>query len=521
MIKQSKIICVAAIATITFFVQAQTVKVTKYKGGRSCAVSLTFDDGLQEHYTLVVPHLNRYGLKGTFGINGVCIGDLDNHYAPRLTWQQCKEVASQGHEIDNHSWSHPNLTELDASTLQQEIDKNDSVIEQAIGKRPVSFLYPYNAFNPTVKGACEQGKVGSRINQWALGQVNSKQTAATMTDWIQKQKENGTWGVTMTHGIYTAWDAWKEPWLLWDFFRDLAYQNDSIWTSTFAQVQAYVKEYDNIQLKTKKRKGQLIVTPVMTLDKNLFSEPLTLEIGNLITSKPIEVIQQGHRLKVMKKENKCYVDIDPYGGDITIAYMNEDPLKDKVINVIGDSYVQNHSRPFEETWHYKVAAKHGMTYHNYGRNGGCVAFDRTNRGFGKPLYVRYKDMADDADYVLVIAGHNDAYLVDMNTDSLAVFDKHLVDFCQGLRTKYPKAKIGWVTPWNVHDTVFPLIISRIEAVCPLYGIKVLNSGLTSGINPNDAGFRKKYFQEEDDNAHLSSAGHDLLVEWGEQFLLSL
>ena len=29
----------------------------------------------------------------------------------------------------------------------------------------------------------------------------------------------------------------------------------------------------------------------------------------------------------------------------------------QVVNVIGDSYVANHKRPKEETWHYKLAAE--------------------------------------------------------------------------------------------------------------------------------------------------------------------
>ena len=52
----------------------------------------------------------------------------------------------------------------------------------------------------------------------------------------------------------------------------------------------------------------------------------------------------------------------------------------KIINVIGDSYVRNHKRPVEETWHYKMAQRLGFAYNNYGRNGGCVAFDRTHDG---------------------------------------------------------------------------------------------------------------------------------------------
>ena len=34
------------------------------------------------------------------------------------------------------------------------------------------------------------------------------------------------------------------------------------------------------------------------------------------------------------------------------------PLYGKTINVIGDSYVKNHRRPYEEAWHYLVAGKY-------------------------------------------------------------------------------------------------------------------------------------------------------------------
>ena len=52
------------------------------------------------------------------------------------------------------------------------------------------------------------------------------------------------------------------------------------------------------------------------------------------------------------------------------------PLYGKTINVIGDSYVKNHRRPYEESWHCLVAEKYKMKYRNYGRNGRCLVFDR-------------------------------------------------------------------------------------------------------------------------------------------------
>ena len=113
---------------LSLSVKSQTVSVADFLGDRQAAVSLTFDDGIQEHYTLVAPHLNRYALRGTFGINGKFMGDIDDHFAPRLTWEECRRMVADGHEICNHSWSHPNLTAIDRRTLLMEIRKNDSII---------------------------------------------------------------------------------------------------------------------------------------------------------------------------------------------------------------------------------------------------------------------------------------------------------------------------------------------------------------------------------------------------------
>lgn len=69
-------------------------------------------------------------------------------------------------------------------------------------------------------------------------------------------------------------------------------------------------------------------------------------------------------------------------------------LYGKRMVIMGDSYVKNHVRPVSETWHYKLAAKYHMEYHNYGWNGNCIAFDRTAQGFGPALCERYVTMTD-------------------------------------------------------------------------------------------------------------------------------
>lgn len=190
----------------------------------------------------------------------------------------------------------------------------------------------------------------------------------------------------------------------------------------------------------------------------------------------------------------------------------------KTINVIGDSYVANHKAPKEEAWHYKMAKAMGMKYNNYGKNGACVAFDRTHDGrhnFGPAIYTKAPMMDPAADYVLIIAGHNDAGKVNNNADSLRMFRDSLTVFINNVRVQCPKARIGYVTPWYVDRPGFAEVCCVIREVCEENGIPVLmNYSPECPIKVRDGEFRKKYFQGPNDMAHLNKYGHDLFLPIG-------
>lgn len=190
-------------------------------------------------------------------------------------------------------------------------------------------------------------------------------------------------------------------------------------------------------------------------------------------------------------------------------------LSAQTINVIGDSYVANHRCPKEESWHSKLAAELGYTYNNYGRNGSCIAFDRTHDGkynFGPAMWVRYKAMDPNADYVIIIAGHNDAEKVKNNADSLAMFQDSLEVLLTGIEQLCPKAKIGFVTPWYVDRPGFQPVCKVIKKLCKKHHIPVLwNCDKKCVIKVRDAEFRKQYFQGPNDTAHLNAKGHNLFL----------
>ena len=208
------------------------------------------------------------------------------------------------------------------------------------------------------------------------------------------------------------------------------------------------------------------------------------------------------------------------------------PFAGKKIAFIGDSYVQNHRRPITETWHCRLAEKFGMHYYNYGRNGNCIVFANPRRG--APIAKRFGEIPRDVDYLVVIAGHNDACdiaqlggqhsIPDPTAEQqaeqmkrLAEFKAGLAGFIDGLRKRYPRATLVFVTPWAVERPFFAEVIAAIKEETAKAGVACYDAASLSDIDPNDADFRKRYFQGEKDTAHLTYEGHGLMLEKMEGF----
>ncbi len=78
---------------------------TPYPPGCRGAVSLTFDDGLHSQLEVAVPLLTDRGLRATFYLNPRGRNPDSDDWLER--WAGWKQVAEQGHELGNHSLTHP------------------------------------------------------------------------------------------------------------------------------------------------------------------------------------------------------------------------------------------------------------------------------------------------------------------------------------------------------------------------------------------------------------------------------
>lgn len=104
-------------------------------GGGARKVALTFDDGPDPQYTpLILDALHQAGAPGTFFIIGVN-GELNPDILRR-------EVA-QGHEIGNHTFTHPNISSISSTQFQLELSATQRLLASAVGRHSLLFRPPY------------------------------------------------------------------------------------------------------------------------------------------------------------------------------------------------------------------------------------------------------------------------------------------------------------------------------------------------------------------------------------------
>ncbi|MFD8752390.1 polysaccharide deacetylase family protein [Kitasatospora sp. NPDC059577] len=126
------------------------------KGGK--VVYLTFDDGPSPAYTpKVLATLARYGVRATFFEIGQ---NVAAH--PSLTGQ----VAQQGHSVQNHSWSHPDLRRLSAGAVDSQVSATDRAIRARTDRTPTCLRPPYGAVDGTVRSRA--AALGKQVVLWSV-----------------------------------------------------------------------------------------------------------------------------------------------------------------------------------------------------------------------------------------------------------------------------------------------------------------------------------------------------------------
>lgn len=128
---------------------------------RQKVIALTFDDGPSDKTTpTILTILKKKKVPATFFM----LGQQAEKF-PDLV----KTIADDGHELANHSYSHPNLTELSADETRQQINQTQAAIYKASGILPKYVRPPYGSFNYETAVA-----IGLPLVNWSVDSLDWK-----------------------------------------------------------------------------------------------------------------------------------------------------------------------------------------------------------------------------------------------------------------------------------------------------------------------------------------------------------
>lgn len=111
--------------------------------------------------------LDEYSVKTTFFVAGYWVDKYPEYVV---------EIARRGHELGNHSYSHPHMNSLTDSGIITELEKNHAMIVDLTGQEAFLFRPPFGEYNNKVIESAKS--IGYYTIQWSIDSLDWKNTTS-------------------------------------------------------------------------------------------------------------------------------------------------------------------------------------------------------------------------------------------------------------------------------------------------------------------------------------------------------
>ncbi len=159
-------------------VYPNTYTVNQY-GYKPNEVALSFDDGPDPKWTpRILDILKRKGVHGTF----MLIGEEAQQNIGLM-----KRIVDEGNEIGNHTYTHPDISEISPQPLDMEISLTNRLFASKLGIQPLYFRPPYDIDEEP--DTDDQAAPITRVQQDGLTVVGNK---LDTDDWDERIRKTPT-----------------------------------------------------------------------------------------------------------------------------------------------------------------------------------------------------------------------------------------------------------------------------------------------------------------------------------------
>ncbi len=181
-------------------------------------VALTFDMCQDPLYpagfdAAIVEALQRYNIPATFFMGGDWMRTHPN--------ETMVLAANPNFELGNHSWSHPDFTQLNGEEIGQEIDMTEDMLFRLTGRHSRLFRLPSGLYNEFTLQTIAQH--GLYTIQWdsVTGDPDPDFDAATILAEVQRTVRDGS--IIIMHGNGRGWHTAEALPLIIDYLHGKGY----------------------------------------------------------------------------------------------------------------------------------------------------------------------------------------------------------------------------------------------------------------------------------------------------------
>ena len=152
-------------------------------------MAITLDAAYGDKNTLeLLGILDEFGVKCTFFVTGGWATTYPHHM---------KDIVNRGHEIGNHSYSHPEMTTKGPDVMYRQIERASQAIHETAGVWPTLFRPPYGDTNEKLRAVSRA--LGCEVIMWTIDSRDFNPDLAYKTIWARITKEVGPGHIILFH----------------------------------------------------------------------------------------------------------------------------------------------------------------------------------------------------------------------------------------------------------------------------------------------------------------------------------
>ncbi len=251
-------------------------RIAHWKGDKTAAFMLMFDDSAMSQVKIAVPELVKREMVGTFYVNA----GSGQYSALKDDWE--KKLPALGMEIANHTFTHKGA--VDVAALEEELAKNNEVIYRVVsGGKPKLVSFGIPGVDPG-KWNISKAQLAEELPKFHLIERPSVdghfafihlKTADEMYKWVQQALDTGSAQYVLFHGVGGDWLTCPLPEFT-ALLDKLAAVHDKLWIAGHIAVHQYETERETASALASSDGKKITVKLSCKADPAFYDQPLTL-----------------------------------------------------------------------------------------------------------------------------------------------------------------------------------------------------------------------------------------------------